>query len=68
MEGNGNMEGLSQSYQEPVNVKQVAFKELEEIRGAGMPKNIDLIPGCSFRIVSKIRKNKEKYKRYIGTY
>ena len=30
-------------YEEPVNVKQASFKQLEEVKGAGMPKNIDLI-------------------------
>lgn len=30
-------------YEEPINVKQASFKQLEEVKGAGMPKNIDLI-------------------------
>ncbi len=43
MKGTDNMKTSNESYQEPINVKNVAFRELEEIRGAEMPNNIDLI-------------------------
>ena len=66
MEGNGNMEGLSQSYQEPVNVKQVAFRELEEIRGAGMPKNIDLILDVPLELSVELGRTKKNIRDILA--
>lgn len=66
MKGTGNMKASNESYQEPINVKQVAFRELEEIRGAEMPNNIELILDVPLELSVELGRTKKNIRDILA--
>lgn len=66
VQGQGTVENRYQSYEEPVNVKQATFGQLEEIRGAEMPKNIDLILDVPLELSVELGRTKKNIRDILA--
>lgn len=66
MPSQGNMQNLNQGYEEPVNVKQASFRQLEEVRGAEMPKNIDLILDVPLELSVELGRTKKNIRDILA--
>lgn len=53
-------------YEEPVNVKQASFRQLEEVRGAEMPKNIDLILDVPLELSVELGRTKKNIRDILA--
>ncbi|MEG1255988.1 flagellar motor switch phosphatase FliY [Clostridium sp.] len=68
-EQNSNNYGMQSSnhyHQEPVNVKQASFKQLEEVRTANMPKNIDLILDVPLELSVELGRTKKNIRDILA--
>lgn len=65
-DNNYNMKVSNESYQEPINVKNVAFRELEEIRGVEMPNNIDLILDVPLELSVELGRTKKNIRDILA--
>ncbi len=59
-------QGIVGNYEEPVNVKQASFGQLEEIRGAEMPKNIDLILDVPLELSVELGRTKKNIRDILA--
>ncbi len=59
-------QGTVGNYEEPVNVKQASFGQLEEIRGAEMPKNIDLILDVPLELSVELGRTKKNIRDILA--
>ena len=66
VQGQGTVENRYQSHEEPVNVKQASFGQLEEIRGAEMPKNIDLILDVPLELSVELGRTKKNIRDILA--
>ncbi|WP_346934806.1 flagellar motor switch phosphatase FliY [Clostridium sp.] len=66
VQGQGTVENRYQSHEEPVNVKQATFGQLEEIRGAEMPKNIDLILDVPLELSVELGRTKKNIRDILA--
>jgi flagellar motor switch protein FliN/FliY len=66
MQSQGNMQNFNQGYEEPVNVKQASFRQLEEVRGAEMPKNIDLILDVPLELSVELGRTKKNIRDILA--
>ncbi len=66
MPSQGNMQNFNQGYEEPVNVKQASFRQLEEVRGAEMPKNIDLILDVPLELSVELGRTKKNIRDILA--
>lgn len=66
MSGNPYNNGVNdQRYNEPVNVKQASFKQLEEVRVNNMPNNIDLILDVPLEISVELGRTKKNIREIL---
>ncbi|WP_346937738.1 flagellar motor switch phosphatase FliY [uncultured Clostridium sp.] len=65
VQGQGTVENRYQSH-EDVNVKQATFGQLEEIRGAEMPKNIDLILDVPLELSVELGRTKKNIRDILA--
>lgn len=68
-EQNSNNYGMQSSnhyHQEPVNVKQASFKQLEEVRTTNMPKNIDLILDVPLELSVELGRTKKNIRDILA--
>ncbi|MEW8992934.1 flagellar motor switch phosphatase FliY [Clostridium sp.] len=66
VQGQGTVDNRYQSHEEPVNVKQASFGQLEEIRGAEMPKNIDLILDVPLELSVELGRTKKNIRDILA--
>ncbi|WP_346913619.1 flagellar motor switch phosphatase FliY [Clostridium sp.] len=66
VQSQGIVENRYQSHEEPVNVKQASFGQLEEIRGAEMPKNIDLILDVPLELSVELGRTKKNIRDILA--
>ncbi len=59
-------QGIVENHEEPVNVKQASFGQLEEIRGAEMPKNIDLILDVPLELSVELGRTKKNIRDILA--
>lgn len=59
-------QGIVENHEEPVNVKQASFGQLEEVRGAEMPKNIDLILDVPLELSVELGRTKKNIRDILA--
>ncbi len=59
-------QGIVENHEEPVNVKQASFGQLEEIRGVEMPKNIDLILDVPLELSVELGRTKKNIRDILA--
>lgn len=59
-------QGIVENHEEPVSVKQASFGQLEEIRGAEMPKNIDLILDVPLELSVELGRTKKNIRDILA--
>ncbi len=59
-------QGIVGNHEEPVNVKQASFGQLEEVRGAEMPKNIDLILDVPLELSVELGRTKKNIRDILA--
>ncbi|MEG0132538.1 MAG: flagellar motor switch phosphatase FliY [Clostridium sp.] len=64
--GNDRNSGSNQRYEEPVNVKQASFRQLEEVRTTDMPKNIDLILDVPLELSVELGRTKKNIRDILA--
>lgn len=65
-QGQGTIENHYERHEEPVNVKGASFGQLEEIRGAEMPKNIDLILDVPLELSVELGRTKKNIRDILA--
>lgn len=60
-----NNQGFNGGYEEPVNVKQASFKQLEEVRMPNMPNNIDLILDVPLELSVELGRTKKNIREIL---
>ena len=66
MQDNESMQGYNGGYNEPVNVKQASFKQLNEVKTSGMPKNIDLILDVPLELSVELGRTKKNIRDILA--
>lgn len=59
-------QGIVENHEEPVNVKGASFGQLEEVRGAEMPKNIDLILDVPLELSVELGRTKKNIRDILA--
>ncbi len=65
-QNNYNMQGYNGGYNEPVNVKQASFNQLNEVKTSGMPKNIDLILDVPLELSVELGRTKKNIRDILA--
>ena len=58
-------QGYNEVYNEPVNVKQASFKQLDEVRVHNMPNNIDLILDVPLELSVELGRTKKNIREIL---
>jgi flagellar motor switch protein FliN len=59
-------QGTIENHEEPVNIKQASFGQLEEVRGTEMPKNIDLILDVPLELSVELGRTKKNIRDILA--